>query len=61
MKMIPVPLDTDARLALRRLASEHGLSLEQAASTALREWLIQYGYLELEHELDEDSETVGSA
>ncbi|RUM95166.1 hypothetical protein EET67_24770 [Pseudaminobacter arsenicus] len=61
MKPVPVQLETAERLALRRLASEHGLSLEQAASTALREWLIQNGYLELEHELDEESETVGSA
>lgn len=61
MKTIPVSLDTAERLALRRLAAEHGLSLERAAAVALREWFIQNGYLELEHELDEASETAGSA
>lgn len=56
-----VPLSTDARIALRRLAAEHGLSLEQATATVLREYLVQNGYLEMEHDLDEASETVGSA
>lgn len=46
---------------MRRLASETGKGLEDAAAVALREWLIQNGYLELEHELDESTETVGSA
>lgn len=58
---LSVDLSTEERLALRRLAAEHGLSLEQAAALALREWLIQNGYLELEHELDEATETAGSA
>ncbi len=61
MHTLAVSVETAERLALRRLAAEHGLSLERAAAVALREWLIQNGYLELEHELDEATETTGSA
>lgn len=61
MGPLAIELDTAERIALRRLAAEHGLSLEQAAATVLREWLVQNGYLELDHELDEASETAGSA
>lgn len=61
MKTLPITLSTDERLALRRFATERGLSLEQAMTLALREWLTGNGYLEMAHELDEDSETVGSA
>ncbi|MFU0503612.1 hypothetical protein [Pseudaminobacter sp. NGMCC 1.201702] len=61
MKSIHIQLETPERIALRRLAAEHGLSLERAASTVLREWLIENGYLELAHEFDEETETVGSA
>lgn len=58
---IAIALDTAERIALRRVAAAHGLSLEQAAAVALREYLIQNGYLEIEHELDEATETAGSA
>jgi predicted AlkP superfamily phosphohydrolase/phosphomutase len=61
MKPVPVQLETAERLALRRVAAEHGLSLEQAATTVLREWLVENGYLELAHDLDEETATVGSA
>lgn len=54
-------LSTDESIAMRRLANELGCSHEDAAKTALRDWLIASGYLELEHELDEDTETVGEA
>ena len=30
-------------------------------TVALRDWLIAHGYLDLEHELDEDTEVAGSA
>lgn len=60
-RTLSIPLETAERLALLRLAAEHGLSLEEAAAVALREWLIKNGYLELEHDLDEASETAGSA
>lgn len=61
MKTLPITLATDESIALRRFASERGMSLEQATTFALREWLIDNGYMEMAHELDEDSETVGSA
>ena len=54
-------LSADESIALRRMANELGCSNEDAAKTALRDWLIANGYLELEHELDEDTETVGEA
>jgi hypothetical protein len=54
-----VELTTDERLALSRFASERGLSLDEAAALSLREWLMLIGYLG--HELDEGTETVGSA
>lgn len=58
---ISVPLATDESLALRRFSNEHGLSLDEAATVALRDWLISNGYLELEHELAADTETAGNA
>lgn len=58
---ITITLAADESIALRRLANELGCSHEDAAKTALRDWLIASGYLELEHELDEDTETVGEA
>ena len=61
MKTLPITLATDERLALRRFASERGISLEQAMTLALREWLTGNGYLEMVYDLDEDSETAGSA
>lgn len=58
---IALNLSTDESIALRRLANDLGCSHEDAAKTALRDWLIAGGYLELEHELDEDTETVEEA
>ncbi|SFJ56969.1 hypothetical protein [Aerobium aerolatum] len=58
---ITLALSTEERLALRRFAREAGEDLEAAAHAAFRDGLIASGYLELEHELDEDTETVGEA
>ncbi|SFJ57661.1 hypothetical protein [Aerobium aerolatum] len=52
---------TDEAIALRRFAKEYQIDPDQAARFVLREYLIASGYLELEHELDEDTETVGEA
>lgn len=46
-------LSTDEMIALRRLASELGADLPDAAKTALRDWLIGNGYLEIP---EDDSE-----
>lgn len=51
----------DEAIALRRFAKEYQIDPDQAARFVLREYLIASGYLELEHELDEDTETVGDA
>lgn len=49
------------QVALRRFMAQFDIAtLEDAAATALRDWLIGQGYLEL-LEIDEDTETVGSA
>jgi hypothetical protein len=61
IRPILVTLAADERTALRRSADEHDLTLEEAASLALREWLMANGYLEPEHELPEDVETAGEA
>lgn len=58
---ITLTLSTDERIALRRYASDIGEDLETAAHTGLRDWLTLIGELELEHEMDEDTETEGSA
>lgn len=58
---ITLTVSTDERIALRRFAHETGEELEGAAHIALREFLISSGMLELEHDLGEDTETVGSA
>lgn len=58
---LTLALPTDERLALRRLALERDVSLDQAAQIALRDWLIGHGYLELAPEIDEETETVGEA
>lgn len=57
---LDLTLSTDEAIALRRLAVELGAELPDAAKTALRDWLIGNGYLEVE-EMDEDTETKGSA
>jgi hypothetical protein len=61
IRPILVTLTTDERLALRRLANDRGVDLEEAAAVALRDWLMANGYLELEHELYEDTEASGEA
>lgn len=58
---LTLDLATDESLALRRFATDQGLKLPHATQLALREWLIGAGYLEPEHELDEDTETAGEA
>lgn len=58
---ITLTLATDEAIALRRFANETGEELEDAAQLAIREFLISVGMLELPHELDEDTETVGEA
>jgi hypothetical protein len=59
---LSLTLSTAERLALRRFAAEFDLAtLEDAAAAALRDFLITAGYLELPHELDEESETMGEA
>ena len=58
---IQFPLTTEERMALRRVANKLGAPIEAAAAAALRDWLIGHGFLEPEHELDEDTETVGEA
>lgn len=56
-----VTLATDEAIALRRFANETGEELDAAAHIGLREFLIGIGMLELPHELDEETETVGEA
>lgn len=59
---ITITLSSEERIALRRFASEFShVSLEEATASALRDFLISSGYLELPHELDEDTETLGEA
>lgn len=58
---ITLDLATDESIALRRFANETGEKLDAAAHIGLREFLIGAGYLELPHELDEDTETAGEA
>lgn len=61
MKLTLDLLTSDA-IALRRFASEFGFQdLNLAASFALQQFLIAHGYIEPEHELDEDTETAGEA
>lgn len=59
---ISLDLSTDESIALRRFMAEFDFATPQdAVSAALRDWLIGQGYLELLHELDEDTETLGEA
>jgi hypothetical protein len=57
---VPVTLAVNERMALRRFASERGVSLEEAAAIVIREYLIAGGWLEWD-EIDEATETAGSA
>lgn len=61
IRPILVTLVADECLALRRLANERGAGMEEAASVALRAWLLSNGYLEMEHELAEDTDAAGEA
>lgn len=61
MSKLTLNLPADVSIALRRFAAEDGLSREDAAVAALRDWLIANGYLEFDHDLAEDTETIGSA
>ena len=58
---LALTLQTDEAIAMRRYVNDAGVGLEVAAHAALRDWLIANGYLELSHDLDEDTETVGEA
>lgn len=58
---LTITLSTDESIALRRFASADGVDLPAAAQVAIREFLISLGMLELEHDLDEDTETLGEA
>ena len=58
---ITLDLATDESLALRRFANETGEELDAAAHIGLHDWLIGHGYLDLPHDLDEDTETRGEA
>ena len=59
---ITLTLATDEAIALRRFMAEFDIATPgDAASAALRDWLIGHGYLEVLHELDEDTETAGEA
>lgn len=60
MKIL-LEIAADEAMALRRFANEYRIDPDQAARFVLREYLVAGGYLELEHELDEDTETVGEA
>lgn len=59
--IVTIDLDLATSIALRRMATEKLAPLDHAAAVALRDWLTAHGYLELEHELDEDTETAGEA
>lgn len=49
------------QVALRRFMAQFDIATpEDAAATALRDWLIGQGYLEF-LEIDENTETAGSA
>ncbi len=50
---VSAPLSTAERLALRRLAAERDISLEEAAALAIREFLIAGGLLKWEEQDDE--------
>lgn len=60
---LDLALSADERVALIRLAAEIGCSTEDAAKTALRDWLIERGYLgSAEADNDNgDAETKGEA
>jgi hypothetical protein len=60
-RLVLDPLPTDVSLALRRLAAAERITFEEAAVVVLRDWLTGNGWLEVEHQLDEDTETTGSA
>ena len=48
-------------IALRRFSNEFRIDHDRAARFVLREYLIASGFLEIEDQLDEDTETVGEA
>lgn len=62
MKLI-LTLSTDEKSALRKLATAVGASMEDAAKTGLRSWLIKNGYLDSEtaDNDNEETETQGEA
>lgn len=52
---LEINLSTDERNALRRFAADLDASLEDAAKTGLRSWLIKNGYLD-SAEADNDNQ-----
>lgn len=59
---LTIDLSTEEAIALRRFANGGDfLPLELAAALALRQYLISTGDLEIFPDLDEDTETEGSA
>lgn len=50
-----ISLSTNEKFALRKIAAEIGSSLEDAAKTVLRSWMIKNGYLD-SAEADNDNE-----
>ena len=64
---LTISISTEERLALRKLASEHrqltgrDIPIEKLAVVLLRDALVLHGGLESWPDLDEGSETAGSA
>lgn len=59
---LTVELMPDEAIALRKLMYEISpLPIEEAAAMAIRAFLLDYGYLEPQEELHEDTKTVGEA
>ena len=59
---ITIDLTTDESLALRRFMAEYDRATpEDALAALMRDWLIGHGYLELQYEMEEDTETAGEA
>ena len=61
MARVTLDLPADVSIALRRAAKEMDVRREDAAVVLLREALTGLGHLEPLHQLDEDTETSGSA
>lgn len=59
---LTIMLSTPEPIALRRFMAEFDLARpEDALASLATDWLTTMGYLEPEHELDEDTPTAGEA